>query len=217
MSKRAITKKQQVYLKLRDEIVEGKYKPNERLIITKLADQFGVSQIPVREALQQLTSDGYINFSPHTGAMVKSISLTELKEIFEIRITLEALATELAINHLSDSNIEEIKEVIEKSESADLETYPDYNRLFHEKIYYFANNRHLLDIISDLWDNSNRYPKLFKNNNDIETSIKEHRDILNAIKKRNAPLAKQLMIDHKMTAYNKIVQMIKEDKTIKQE
>ena len=56
-------------MNLREEIIKGKYKPNERLIITKIAERFGVSQIPVREALQQLASDGYIIFSAHTGAM----------------------------------------------------------------------------------------------------------------------------------------------------
>ena len=212
-----ITKKQLVSMNLREEIIKGKYKPNERLIITKIAERFGVSQIPVREALQQLASDGYIIFSPHTGAMVKSISLNELREIFEIRITLEALATELSINNVSDTNIQEIEEIIIESENADIESYPYYNRKFHEKIYYFSNNHRLLKIISDLWDNSTRYPNLFKQDIDIKTSIKEHRDILNAIKKRNAPLAKQLMIDHKMTAYNKIVQLIKDEKSVKQQ
>lgn len=198
-------------MEIREDILKGKLKPNERLIITKLAKRFEVSQIPVREALQQLASEEYVDFSPHSGAMVKPISLNELREIFEIRVNLEALATELAINYLSDSDIQEIEDIISKSESADLGSYHKYNREFHESIYRHANNRRLLDTISDLWDNSSRYPNVFQEEKEIENSIKEHREILNAIKKRNAPLSKQMMIDHKMTAYNKIVRMISEE------
>src|SRR5690625_4909447 len=91
-----ITKKDFVYKNLKNEILEGGLEAGEKIIISRIAKRFEVSEIPVREALNMLRIEGLIEFSPHIGAIVSSISTKDIQEIFEIRIELEGLATRLA-------------------------------------------------------------------------------------------------------------------------
>ncbi|GAB3794084.1 GntR family transcriptional regulator [Virgibacillus kimchii] len=207
--KKKITKKVLAYELLRKDIMEGILKPNERLIITKLAQRYNVSEIPVREAIQQLVSEGYLESLPHVGAMVKSISPEDVREIFELRINLEGLATELAVDNLSNSNLKHLQEILLRSEGINnLEEYDKLNREFHEYIYLHANNKRMFTIISDLWDNSKRYPAIFQTVEDYKKSIKEHKKIFKALEKRDALLAKDIMVEHKTRAYYMLMDLI---------
>ena len=89
------TKNVAVYDKLRQGIIKGKLKPGQKVVMGELAKAFGMSETPVREAIRRLESEGYIDFTPHMGAIVTKIDERELVEIYLIRIALEELATKL--------------------------------------------------------------------------------------------------------------------------
>src|SRR3989339_1007512 len=91
------TKTEIVHAKLHQDIVAGKLRPGQRIIISELAKEFGFSEIPIREAIRSLETAGLIHFTPHVGAMVNTIDANEFLEIYLIRIELEALATRLAV------------------------------------------------------------------------------------------------------------------------
>ena len=91
------TKNMAVYEALRQDIIDGRLKPSQKLIMSDLAKRFELSEIPVREAIRRLESDGIVEFTPHMGAVVSKIDESEFVEIYLIRIELEALANRLAV------------------------------------------------------------------------------------------------------------------------
>ncbi len=186
------------------------------MIISNLADQFNVSEIPVREALQRLSLEGYVELVPHVGAIVSTLSEEEIREIFELRIYMEALATQLAVDHLTNFHLEKLEEMIESSKEmltstdCQFEEYAKHNREFHEYIYRHCNNSRLYKIIFELWDYSNRYPRIFHTTKTLQKSIEEHTEILNALKERDAELAAERTKKHKRKAYKILLDMLKE-------
>jgi len=209
------TKKEKVYSSIQKEIMNGKLAPGERLVISNLADQFNVSEIPVREALQTLSSEGYVELMPHVGAIVSTLSEEEIREIFELRTCMEALATQLAVDHLTNFHLKKLEEMIESSKEIltsteyQFEEYAKHNREFHEYIYRHCNNTRLYKIIFELWDYSNRYPQIFQTTEALQNSIEEHTEIFNALKERNANLAAELTKKHKHKAYKTLLDMLK--------
>jgi len=210
------TKREKVYWSLQEQIINGAIRPGTRLVISNLAKQFNVSEIPVREALQMLAQEGYVQLTPHAGVIVTSLSEDDIREIFEIRIQLEGFAGRLATDHLSNANIRDIREMVEQSEqylkNVDLERYAKVNRKFHEQIYRFANNQRLLTLITELWNYSNRYPNFFTDVSDVENSIREHYIIVEALEKRDADRVEHLLREHTKMAYRKIIKLVKEMK-----
>jgi DNA-binding GntR family transcriptional regulator len=207
------TKREKVYFELQKEIINGVIRPGERLITSNLAKRFNVSEIPVREALQKLTHEGYVTLTPHSGVTVSIMSEDDIRQIFEIRINLEGLATRLAVDHLSNAHIKTLEEMVDKStihfENEDLEAYGVFNRRFHEYIYQHSNNQRLMMSISELTDFSARYPAFFNSLLDVEVSIREHKEIVDALKDKDAELVEKLMKDHTEAAYHQIIRLVR--------
>lgn len=196
------TKKEMIYDIMKNEIYEGHYEPGEKLIISRLAKRFQCSEIPVREAINQLESDHLIIFKPHIGAFVAPLSLKDIQNIFELRVTIEALATRLASTHLTKKDFEELKTILDKSKIAlkekDDEQLEELNLQFHMKIYTRADNELLVRMIQDLWKNSNRYGSIFKQNEEHnKRSVHEHEEIYNALLQADGSKAETMMIAHK--------------------
>src|SRR5262245_9077955 len=99
------TKKDKVVESIREAVLSGELQPGERLEQDKLAERFSVSPTPVREALRQLEAEGIVDYNPHRGVRVAEVSLSDVREIYLIRGTLEALATRLAVSYLNSSHI----------------------------------------------------------------------------------------------------------------
>lgn len=216
MRTKNLTKTEKVYNCILTSIMDRTFEPGERLIISKLASQFEVSEIPVREALQRLSLEGYVELIPHVGAVVSTLSKEEIREIFELRIYLEALATQLAVDHLTNFHLMQLEEMIEKSKKMltlendfNFEEYDKNNRNFHEYIYRHSNNNRLYKMIFELWDYSNRYPKIFDSKEILQESIDEHTSILEALKERNAELAYERTKKHKQRAYIILLEKLK--------
>ena len=96
MSLKFITKNVAVYEALRKDIIEGRLQPGQKIIMSEVAKEFGLSDIPVREALRRLESEGYAHFTPHVGAIVSERDGDKIIELYLIRTELESLATRLA-------------------------------------------------------------------------------------------------------------------------
>lgn len=206
------TKKEIIYNDLRKDIMAGTYEFGEKLVISRLAKQYGVSEIPVREALNMLNADKLIEFKPHTGAVVSTLSAKDIQEIFEIRIELEGLATRLASENMNEETIEYLQKNIEDSklvcENQDYDQFEKLNIDFHLKIYSRSNNKLLFNTISDLWSNTKRYPSLFTSNEShIRMSISEHESILKALIKKDAMVAENWMITHKARAEKELLRI----------
>lgn len=196
------TKSEAVYENLRRNIIDGKLKPGERIIISELSQKFGLSEIPIREAMKKLESEGLIQHTPHVGTMVSKINSEEFNEIYLIRTELEALAAKLATPYLTESDLDYLQRKIEEMESvANKKKYEKLgalNKDFHMKIYSAAPYPYLLKLIIDLWERLHRTRGVFALVPERAISaIKEHKRIVEAIKEKDSILVGNLVREQK--------------------
>src|SRR5215208_5109877 len=128
---------------LRERILRGDYPEGEPLRQDALADELGVSRIPVREALRQLESEGLVVFNPHRGAVVSSLSLDEIAELFELRAEIECDLVRRAIPLITEQQLERATEVLDEFEAAlaagEASRWGQLNWHFHAALYAPAN------------------------------------------------------------------------------
>jgi DNA-binding GntR family transcriptional regulator len=146
---------------LRRAIIEGHLRPGESLRQENLAKHFAVSRIPVREALRQLESEGWVVLQPNYGARVTTLSAEEVREIYEIRASLEVTALRLAAPHHTAQSLEAIASILSRSHSAlDQSLYAQHNREFHLALYLPAQRPRLFALIDSLHSQGERYLQL---------------------------------------------------------
>ena len=196
------TKNVAVYNKLRQGIIKGKLKPGQKVVMADLAKAFGLSETPVREAIRRLESEGYVDFTPHTGAIVTKIDEEELVEIYLIRIALEELATRLASPHITEKDIDFLNKKNREMEMAiqqnRYEILAGINKLFHLRIYKAAPFPRLYKMICDLWDTFERWPSVFSYVPErAAASVEEHKKIIQALQTRDTDQADQLIKEQK--------------------
>ena len=184
---------------LREEIRTGQVEPGSRLRQADVAQRFQVSTTPVREAFAALEREGLLVSSPHRGVVVFKPTAEDLKETYEIRIPLEALATEKAVENMTDGDLAEIKRWLDRMADAadDRKRYSKLNREFHAAIYRVARRPKLEKLISELRDESTAYLRLYaaQSPNGHDTQL-EHTAIYDAIAARAPKRAAQAMIKH---------------------
>ena len=197
------TMTEQVMARLRDMILSGELAPGSRLDQNDLARRFGVSLVPLREALARLQSSGLVRIVPHRGVFVESLSVEELLDIYQVREALEDLASRLAAPRLSAADLATLDRLkIEMEQTAkidDFEAFLDLHRDFHFTIYRAAGRRHLLQLIAQLWDLSARYRRfqLYAFPERMRTSLFEIQAILEACHRRD-PNALALLVRYKV-------------------
>ena len=108
------TKSEIIYQEIKDDIINGKFKPNERMVISEVAREFGASEIPVREAMRQLESDGLIKSRPYAGAVVSNFDLPDIQKIYQIRAVLEGLAIRQAIDRINPNGLKKLGAILSK-------------------------------------------------------------------------------------------------------
>lgn len=196
------TKNAAVYEALRKDIINGKLKPGQRIIISELAKRFKLSEIPVREAIRSLESDGLVEFTPHVGAFVSKIDEKDFIEIYLIRIELEALATRLAIPHITTKDIDYLVRKNQDMKLAIKQKSPEklgmLNKKFHLRIYRAAPYLHLYKLISDLWEKAERTRSVFAYVPErAAASVAEHSKIIEALRAKDLRLAEKLVKQQK--------------------
>jgi DNA-binding GntR family transcriptional regulator len=202
MSSEGKTKNLVVYEKLRQGIIKGTLKPGQKLVMASLARELGISETPIREAIRRLESDGYVIFTPHSGAMVTKINNQELSEIYLIRISLEGLATRLAVPYINPADIAWLKkknhEMKVAVKNGRYEKLARLNKAFHLRIYKAAPFSRLYKMIADLWDAFERWPSIFSFVPDrAERAIQEHEQIIEALETADVDKADNLMKEQK--------------------
>jgi DNA-binding GntR family transcriptional regulator len=192
------TKYEAIYEMLRKEILQAKIKPGEKIVISDLSKKIGVSEIPIREAVKKLESEGFLTIIPHVGITVCKLDPDEIIEFYLIRIELESLAARLATSLISEAEISCLQEINQELESAlqrdDREMLYTLNKKFHFKIYVAAKRPHLYKLIVDLWDKVSWIRSVFFLAPQIALdSWREHGEIIEAIRKRDDELVGKLI------------------------
>jgi len=152
---RRLTVKESIYAQLRLSLMQGRFDPGEPLTIQQLADAFGASTTPVREALRQLTAEGGLQAMPNGSIQVPQVSRDTLLDLARARLALEGLATELACTHVDAKALRTLRGLITEHEQAIQHDglYPslEKNRAFHFLIYALSGSVVLPRLIESLW------------------------------------------------------------------
>lgn len=139
---------------IREAILRGRFKPGDRLIEGRLAEMFGVSRNPVREALKSLDSEGIVTISPRRGAVVSELSEHEAAEVIELRAALEGLSARLAARRLEPDAAASLEAVLAEGEAAaadgDAESLVRLNEVFHSELARAGHNRLLSEFMRTL-------------------------------------------------------------------
>jgi DNA-binding GntR family transcriptional regulator len=184
---------------LRNDIRSGAIAPGTRLRQLEVAARFDVSTTPVREAFTALEREGLLVSEPHRGVVVFHPTVEDLRETYEIRIPLEALATKVAVGRMTDDDIEELAKIVERMEAAakNASRYAALNAEFHSRIYALAKRPKLEKLINDLRASAEVYLRLYAAfAPGTEESHRDHVAILEAIRKRKADAAAAAMARH---------------------
>ena len=187
---------------LRDAIMRGVLKGGQPLRQDELAAQFGLSRIPVREALRQLEGEGLVTVNPHRGAVVSTLSSDELQEICEIRSALETMALRLAIPHLDEETLAHAEAILVETdrETDVLEHWSKNNWRFHSTLYLPAHRPRLLAMIKNLHDTIDRYLRLHVSILNYKAKgQEEHWQLLDACRRRDTAAAVALLEQHIQT------------------
>lgn len=143
---------------LREAILAGRYGEGQQLRQDELAEQFGTSRIPVREALRQLESEGLVELQTNKGAVVKAISLDDVFELLDIRIALECRALKLAIPNMAIEDFDLADEILaEYDQAPDPALWGEMNWRFHWALYTPCNRPRLLGMIEANYGHVSRF------------------------------------------------------------
>ena len=212
LQKNYVTKNDYVYKQLKSDILEGRLRPGERIVVADLASRFELSPMPVREALVRLQQEDLIEIIPHTGARVAFTNMKKFMEIVAIRIELETFAAKLATIHITQEQIEKLTKLVEQMEQVDDRdpvAYENLNRTFHELVYSSCQNQQLYELIMSLWEKSQVSRTIFLRLSDrVATSIEEHKMWLMAIMERNEEKVAAIVRQHKEKAFKRLAEVL---------
>ena len=202
---------------LRDEIeqdiVTGRYRPGERLDEQSLADRFGVSRTPIREALMQLASSGMVELHARRGAFVISLSLKEILERFETMAALEGMCGALAARRITDEQRATLlaahEECLNVAKSGASDPYYYANERFHQAIYDACHNSYLAEQARQLHNRLKPYRRLqLRARQRIVHSLAEHQKIVDAIMAGDSAKAEQRLRDHVLIQGDRLTDFI---------
>ena len=190
-----------VFKTLRQAILKGELEPGERLMEIQLAERLGVSRTPIREAIRKLELEGLVLMIPRKGAEVAKISESNLRDVLEVRRSLEELAIDLACQRITEEELDELNraEVDFKAaiENGDAMQIAQTDESFHEIIYNSTKNQKLVQILNNLREQMYRYRlEYIKDAEKRQILLVEHESILRAIRSRHVAEAKEAVRAH---------------------
>lgn len=199
-------KNEMVYDYLKDSILSGKLKQGERLNLRELSDRLDMSVVPIREAINTLSAEGFLKITPYVGVRVANIHKAEVEQLHMMRTELECLAIRVSADFIKDTHVNKLEKMISRAEQAilvtKLEKYKELNRQFHLGIYRCSPYDLLTKTISDLYDQLQLVPTLPWTKERAEKSIGEHRLILDALGKGDGLLASEILRRHNTAAWH---------------
>lgn len=204
---------------MRAAILNGHYKPGEWLRQERLAQDFGVSQMPVREALKELAAEGLIEHVPYRGARVVIFSTHDILDLYCHRAFLESRAASIAAEVVTPEEVATLENLqmemeVNGAPQAVLK-YRELNRKFHQSIYQASRREYLIRTLNQMWAT---FPTMLIANfaatavnplpeRDATDAI-EHRAIIAALQSRNAAAAEQAMKKHILATAEQLVRFI---------
>lgn len=197
------TLRERIVETIRDAIIKGSLQPGERLTEPDLADRFGISRTPIREAFRQLESEGFLQVIPRKGALVTPITEKDVREFYEIKGILEGHAARVATERLTDKEIdrmETLNNLLGKyAEEGDQRNLFKAHNEFHEIFVRAAGNEKLSHLTTNLVHQFQRFRIALSIYGGIHNSIQQHKEIIAAFRARDADAADRLVRENART------------------
>ena len=186
---------------LRQAIVDGVLTPGERIYQEMIAEQLGLSRLPVRDALRQLESEGLVRLVPNSPARVAELDAAEFSEIYEMREQLEPLAVARSAPNLTDEQLHRLQWLFDEINDSwdDAERILKLDRDFHLLSMQAARMPRLLRLVEDFWNSSQHFRRAYRETlsaDDIEVIRSEHFLLLDALKERDGEQAARVVANH---------------------
>jgi DNA-binding GntR family transcriptional regulator len=178
-----------VYDRVRTAITSGAVLPGSKISLRSIAGSLSVSTMPVREALKRLQAEGLVVFERRSVTVV-ALSPQELEQVFLIRLRLEQLAAEWALENLGASDVDDLRAVLDRMADEHLPAaeWRPLNRRFHERFYECARSPHLLDLIHSTWNRVEPYMSIYASTvEDFSEAHRQHLAMLELIEARDLP------------------------------
>jgi DNA-binding GntR family transcriptional regulator len=207
---------EQVYEHLSDLIIEGKLKPGEKLIETDLCHQFKISRSPIRECLRILESEGLVTITPRRGTYVRELTRKDIEEFFPVRASLESLAVKIAIPHIGEKEIGMLNDLTLQMEKAledkNLRSFVPLNFSFHSMIIKNSRNQVLEKTLKTLGKGFwlRMASMYYQSPLGLKVSNDMHRQIVQALAKRDVGTAQRLLEEHIDHAKHDLLQSMPE-------
>lgn len=203
------TRAQVILEEMRERISTGVLAPGARLLLKPISEEFGCSEIPVREALRALQSEGLITVIPHTGAFVSAPNIEELVELTEVRSILEPQATIAAAPHIDAGMIAKLRDMLAEmrhlSEQNAAQEYGRLNRRFHTFILNKTPNQKMAALVKDLWGQADRGRLVYqKGPRFLDESLRQHTEIVGAIERKDLARLREIVADHSQYGLNAV-------------
>ncbi|WP_174901707.1 GntR family transcriptional regulator [Burkholderia pseudomultivorans] len=195
---------------LREMIINGELQAGERLVERDLAERFGISRIPMREAIQRLEREGLLDIFRNRGAVVRMLSASDVREIYDMRVLLEGDAIYRSVKRLDDETLARA-ELVHRllGDASAPHRQGELNREFHALLYSCCGNARQLKAIGELRSQVERYERLQATLlADTPSFQVEHEAILQACRARNARAARAMTVAHLDSAREIVMRLV---------
>jgi DNA-binding GntR family transcriptional regulator len=192
------TLREKILETIREAILKGTLKPGEKVAEPDLAERFGISRTPIREAFRQLESEGYLTVIPRKGAVVTALSEQDVQEFYAIKSILEGYAAELAANRLEGKDIDKLVQINERlkllEREGDVKTFFRVHNEFHELFLKASGNKKLYDLVQQLGLKFNRLRMASLSvAGRMAISVAEHERLIEAFRRHDGVEAERLV------------------------
>ncbi|NLN15798.1 MAG: GntR family transcriptional regulator [Firmicutes bacterium] len=190
-----------VYEHIRDAILTGRLAPGQRVVAAKIAEEMGVSRMPVRESLRRLETEGLITTVPHKEAVVRRLSAKEMEDIYSVRLVLEGYGGRLAARRITPEEIAKLEELTDDMEELlaqdDYWGFQEANERFHELFFEASGSDVLCEMLRNLWSRCYPYRHFSAAIGKRERiAIEEHRAIIQALADKATDRVEKLVREH---------------------
>jgi DNA-binding GntR family transcriptional regulator len=198
--------RERVLAALRQDIIGGRLRPGDRLVEREVAERFGVSRVPAREAIRALLSEGFVTFETPRRAVVRTLTRTDVAELYELREALEVYAAGLAAERAKRGDLARLEELLGDAARAagegDDETIADINSRFHDRLLAMAGNGLLIGVMQPV---DGRLRWLTRRNEAWSQQLDEHRQLYDAVAAGDPERARAVALGHVRANYRSTV------------
>ena len=199
---------------IQEWIVTGHFRPGQQIKEEDISQRLGISRPPVREALKMIEAAGLVYRKPRCGVFVPEMTEKDMWEVYTLKATLYEMATGLAMDSISEQDISKLESYVKKMEACveneplEVLRYQDLHKTFHNSIMIIAGNDRLRTFASNLHNQVTLFSyKSLQDKNHLHSSVRYHREIVNAMKNKDKFLACRLMKEHVLNALDVLREM----------